>query len=126
MSAVFAAGAFYLDKKTDFFESLNYLYILLAGYTVVLVVQFLHAKFVEKSIIYQGVTKERKGSNQQQLEVSGTLVDKFTPVYKLTIKLNGKPLKTDLPFTKVFDEFGNLHESQLKVFLQDALSKIKN
>lgn len=99
---------------------------MLAGYTVVLVVQFLHAKFVEKSIIYQGVTKERKGSNQQQLEVSGTLVDKFTPVYKLTIKLNGKPLKTDLPFTKVFDEFGNLHESQLKVFLQDVLSKIKN
>jgi len=78
-----------------------------------------HSKFVEKSIVYSG----KKGN--QTLDISGK-IDKHVPEYKLTFTLSNKNASSvtfdkTLPFTEIFDKFGNLHESQLKNWIKQQL-----
>ena len=120
LSVLAAGGAFLLEKKLKFEEGLPYLKLLLLAYFILTSLSWLYQKFVIKNTIYTG----KKGKNVVTI---GGEVDKYTPEYKLTITVKsegrdvGSTQDVVLPFTSVFDKYGNLHEGELAAWIKDQL-----
>jgi signal peptidase complex subunit 2 len=114
-----AAGAYFLDKKMKFVDSLPYLKLLLVLYAILSTLTWLHQRYVVKNTVYTGT------KNKQVVEIGGD-VDKFIPEYKLTITVKSEGSKgvsknVGLPFTEVFDKFGNLHDGELAAWIKEQI-----
>lgn len=120
LSVAAAGGAFLLEKKLKFDEGLPYLKLLLAVYFIFTSVSWLYQRYVVKSTVYLG------SKGKQTLTIGGD-VDKHTPEYNISISLQSDgPAVTKevvLPFTSVFDKFGNLHEGELAAWIKQYIDK---
>lgn len=119
LTAVTAALTFYAEKELSFEDALPYTKLLLVVYVILSVSAWAHAKYVEKSIVYRG------SKNKHTLQISGE-IDKFVPEYKLTFTLTNQnkssfTFNKTLEFKDIFDKFGNLHETQLKNWINTLL-----
>lgn len=113
---VLAAATFLLDKKLGWNDSYWAQFGLTAVFGVVASVYYYRLYFVEDNTKYTGT---REG---QAVLVRGVVPDKYSPVYSVTVTVDGKQHTQDVLFTKWFTKSGYLHEEAVKEWFAEALA----
>lgn len=130
MLSIIAAGAFYIDKKTEFKETFDVMVLLIGVYFAISGVLFVWTKFVEKNIKFVGLKNINNNGNEKI--VVKTRSEKTKPVYfiELEVSKSGNTsgvnniVKTQIEFTKLFNENGFLEYDEFKQFLKVELENV--
>lgn len=122
LTVAIAAFLYYLEKNLTFQESYYIIMALIALYGLISAVMYYFSSTKKyQNLIYTG--KDKK----QTIWVY-TLLVPFEPVYKVRVVVDDNhsgAIEEDLLFTKMFDSFGYMNETEVKQLFVQLLEKKK-
>ncbi|GMM34772.1 signal peptidase complex subunit [Saccharomycopsis crataegensis] len=113
-----SGATFYLDKHSEFKESINLVAAAIVLYSILASVLWGWSKFVEKNIKFVGYKKSQK-------LIFKSSANKTDNLYSYEIKIgDNEPIIGSIEYNKVFNENGFLDFEEFKGYLTKEVEKI--
>lgn len=119
LTALIAAGLYFVDKKYGFDKTFNITVAAVVAYFAISGILWYYTSTAQyKNVKYVGY------SDKKEKITVATWTSKYDPVYHVKITTQGQEITTEFEFMKLFDGMGYYKEEQLTNLLKAELEKV--
>lgn len=121
LTVIVSGLLFMVEKKFSFNESYNITVMSLVVYFILSGILW----YLTQSKSYKNVKYIGHDDSNNKITIA-TNTTKYDPIYNIEIRFgdNGKPVKTNIEFMKLFDTFTTFHPDNLKELIGKEIEKV--